>query len=202
MLKVILFDFDGVIDNNYELHYELMEKTYTGISREEHRVLFEGNIKQEIAKIQDRNTGFDLPTPFSAAKMDAVTPLDKKEILERLSKKYTLGIITSARENPINVYLENNGMSGFFSFVRGIESGVLKSEKISKVLEEYKISPSEAVMITDTLGDILEAAEVGVPSIGFDGGYHERERLQKGNPFSVVSSFSELSEAIDELDKK
>ena len=41
MIKLIIFDFDGVIDNNYELHWELSEKKFTNFTREEHKKQFD-----------------------------------------------------------------------------------------------------------------------------------------------------------------
>jgi len=37
MIKAIIFDFDGVIVNNYEQHYQLSEKKTIGLTREEHK---------------------------------------------------------------------------------------------------------------------------------------------------------------------
>ena len=49
------------------------------------------------------------------------------------------------------------------------------------------------------LGDLLEAHKAGIKSIAVDFGFHERERLEKGNPAKIISDFSELPEAIAEV---
>jgi len=61
------------------------------------------------------------------------------------------------------------------------------------VLREYKAKPEDCVFITDTLGDMREAARCGVWSIGVTWGFHERERLEKGNFFAIVDKIEELS---------
>lgn len=41
MIKAIIFDFDGVIEDNYEEHFELSKKKIRDVTREEHRKLFQ-----------------------------------------------------------------------------------------------------------------------------------------------------------------
>ncbi len=192
MIKMLIFDFDGVIDNNYDLHFSLSKKQIDGITREEHRKLFEGNIHVEREKLQARNTGFDLKKHFNAAKMSATTTLEIREALESLSKRYALGIISSGLEYGILGYLKNNHLDELFSFVYGFETGVLKSDKFNKVFETFRVTKDECLFVTDTLGDIREANAVGVGAIAIDSGYHERERLLKGQPLAIISHLSEL----------
>ena len=45
----------------------------------------------------------------------------------------------------------------------------------------------------------LEANEVGIGTIAVDFGYHERERLQKGNPLKIISRFEELIETVKNI---
>ena len=40
---------------------------------------------------------------------------------------------------------------------------------------------------------------VGVKTIAVDFGFHERERLEKGNPFKIVSSFDEMLKVIENM---
>ena len=81
----------------------------------------------------------------------------------------------------------------------GLETHKLKTHKFRKVLDELNLKENECIFITDTLGDILEANEVGIPTIAVDFGYHERERLEKGNPLQIISNFEELIETIKKI---
>jgi len=87
MIKIVIFDFDGVFLDNYELHYTLSQKQIRGITREEHRQLFDGNVSVEREKLSDRDTGFDLKTVYSEAKLDVVIDADIKKTLKLFSKK-------------------------------------------------------------------------------------------------------------------
>ena len=71
-----------------------------------------------------------------------------------------------------------------------------KVAKIQMILKKHGIKPAEAIFITDTLGDMREAIKCGVLSIGVTWGFHEKERLQKGNPFVIVETPQELPKAI------
>jgi len=199
MIKLVIFDFDGVLDNNYEFHYELSKKQITGLTREEHRKLFEGNIHVEREKLKHRNTGFDLRTPFSNAKKKKEIEGKTKVVLTKLSKNHILGIVTSAKESGINGFLEKNGIQDLFSFVYGSETDKYKSQKFQKVLDEFNFVADECIFVTDTLGDILEANKIGIKTLAVDFGFHEKERLQKGNPLKIISDINELIPPIKNL---
>lgn len=42
--------------------------------------------------------------------------------------------------------------------------------------------------------------EVGVEVIAVDFGFHGRDRLEKGEPFKIVSSFEDVLEVADNVD--
>lgn len=194
-----MFDFDGVIEDNYELHFQMSEKKTIGLTREEHRKLFEGNIHIEREKLKERDTGFDLIKHFSDSKKTQIVTKEVAETLQKLSENYILGIVTSGYEYGVQDYLCNNNLTEAFSFVYGYETDKIKVHKFEKALKDFNIKKDECVFVTDTLGDILEAKEVGISSIAVDFGFHEKERLEKGNPIAIVSSFRELISAIKNL---
>ena len=199
MIKLIMFDFDGVIDNNYELSFELNEKKFTCITREEHKKIYEGNIHLEREKLKCRDTGFDFLKCLSNTRKIRKIKDEVKETLENLSEDYTLGIISSCYEYGIRDYLHTNEVEKLFSFLYGLETHKLKSYKFKKVLNDFNFKKEECIFITDTLGDILEANEVGISTIAVDFGYHERERLEKGNPIKIISRFNELIKTIKNI---
>jgi len=78
---------------------------------------------------------------------------DVLEILEYLSKKYKLIIISAAYDKFLNVKLEAQGIKKYFSQVFSIPSDFGIPEKnrdaFFKVLEKLKIQPNELVHIGD-----------------------------------------------------
>ena len=59
MIKLIMFDFDGVIDNNYELNLNCVLKISEYNCMEEHKKQYDGNLHLEREKLKERDTGFD-----------------------------------------------------------------------------------------------------------------------------------------------
>ena len=157
MIKVIIFDFDGVIINEYSKHYKLSKKQIVNLTENEFKKLFEGNVHSERKKLKYRNTGFDLKSHFSEHKKSVIIDQNIKNSLKILSKKYTLGIISSALESGTLECIKNNKLEDIFSFVYGYETHELKTKKFDLVFKNYKVSKDDCVFITDTLGDILEA---------------------------------------------
>ncbi|MEK7060041.1 MAG: HAD hydrolase-like protein [Patescibacteria group bacterium] len=199
MIKLIMFDFDGVIDNNYNLNFELCSKKFLNITMEEHKKQYDGNVHLEREKMKDRDTGFDFLKCLSDSRKDRKIEEETKSTLVNLAKDFELGIISSCHEYGIKDYLKKNGIENLFSFVYGLETHKLKTYKFKKILDEFSLKEDECIFITDTLGDILEANEVRINSIAVDFGYHERERLQKGNPLKIISRFEELIEAVKNI---
>ena len=199
MLKLIILDFDGVIIDNYELHFALSERQINWLTREEHRKLFEWNIHSEREKLKDRNTWFDLKENFNALKKDMVIDLRIKKTIESLSKSYSLWIISSAKEEWTNQCLELNWISKCFKFVYWYETHVLKTEKFKKAFWFMNIPSQESIFITDTLWDIIEANEVGIKTIAVESWYHEVDRLKKGKPYGIISSLTDINTILESL---
>jgi HAD superfamily hydrolase (TIGR01549 family) len=166
------------------------------ITIEEHKKQYDGNVHLEREKLKDRDTGFDLLKCLSDSRKDRKIEEETKNTLVNLAKNFKLGVISSCHEYGIKDYLKNNGIDDLFSFIYGFETHKLKTFKFKKIIEDFDFKKEECIFITDTLGDILEANEVGISTIAVDFGYHERERLEKGNPLKIISKFEELIEVI------
>jgi phosphoglycolate phosphatase-like HAD superfamily hydrolase len=73
-----------------------------------------------------------------------------------------------------------------------------KVEKIRMVFSKYNTDAEHCVFVTDTLGDIREANVLNVKSIGVSWGFHEKERLEIGNPFKIIYKPGELLRVIND----
>ena len=198
MIKAVLFDFDGVICNSFEIAYSVARITNDNLSRDEYRDFFNGNFYQEkkITKEVSRKF-FELQNERFK---DVVIDDDVKEVIRELKKDHELYIVSSNLEETIHWTFKNSSLSeGLFNEVLGYESGKSKIEKIQYILDKYNLKKEDCVFVTDTLGDILEATVVGIGSIGIDTGFHDRKRLEAGKPKKIVSSFRELLLTIKNL---
>ncbi|MFH1521578.1 MAG: HAD hydrolase-like protein [archaeon] len=197
-MKVIVFDFDGVIHNTFELAYQLnVQILGSHLTREEYRDFFDGNIydRAEITKDASKEF-FELQNEaFRFLKIEEKI----KESLIKLAEKYLLFIISSNQKKALDIYFQNNNFTNIFKEILGLEAHKSKVEKFKFLFNEYGFGPNDCVFVTDTLGDILEGNKVGVKSIAVDFGFHGRERLEKGEPFRIVSNFDKILEVIEEM---
>ena len=196
MIKVIIFDSDGVIVNEYLTHYELSKKQITNLTEDEFKKLFEGNIHSEREKLKSRDTGFDIKHHFNEHKKNVLIEPEIRKELKMLSNEFILGIISSAKESGAIESIKNSQLEGVFSFVYGFETHKLKTEKFNLVLQKFNVSKDECLFVTDTLGDILEATKIGIKTIAVDYGYHNKKTLMKGNPIKIISNLSELKDVV------
>ena len=199
MIKIIIFDFDGVIINEYLTHYELSKKQIRYLSEDEFKGLFEGNIHSEREKLKSRDTGFDIKHHFNEHKKKVLIKSEIRGTLKELSKKFILGIISSAKESGAIECIKNSELEGVFSFVYGFETHKLKTEKFNLVFGKFNVSKNECLFVTDTLGDILEAAKIGIKTVAVDYGYHNKKTLMKGNPLKIISNLSELKDVVENI---
>lgn len=199
MIKVIIFDFDGVIVNEYLMHYELSKKQITNLTENEFKKLFEGNIHSEREKLKSRDTGFDIKHHFNEHKKTVLIEPEIRKSLKELSKDYILGIISSAKESGAIECIKNSQLEGVLSFVYGFETHKLKTEKFNLVLQKFNVSKNECIFVTDTLGDILEATKIGIRTVAVDYGYHNKKALMKGNPIKIISNLSELKDVVKNI---
>ncbi len=193
MKKLLIFDFDGVLEDTFDWNFEVAKKRYKGLDKEGYRSWFNGNI-------------YEHPTVLEAGPMNVVEYFDIykegfinkklkeefKKLIETLSRKYTLVIISSIDEDIINPYLKRSKITNFFKDVWGYKTEMSKVKKFKRFLEKYNVSKDECLFITDTLGDIKEADQVGIDSVGVSWGYHSKKILLKGNPVFVADNIEGL----------
>ncbi|MEI7890498.1 MAG: HAD-IA family hydrolase [bacterium] len=194
-MKAIIFDFDGVIHDTYEMAYQIDRESSGGdLTREQHRDFFSGNIFERVVVDEEKaKTQIDKfyelqKEAFKYLKIDE----NIKNNLEQLSKDHILFVVSSNWEETLNTYFQNNNFTHIFKEVLGAETHRSKVEKFKLLFEKYNLNVNDCVFVTDTLGDILEGNKVGVKTIAVDFGFHERDRLEKGSPFKIVSSFDEV----------
>ncbi|MCD4705958.1 HAD hydrolase-like protein [bacterium] len=199
-MKTIIFDFDGVIHDTFELAYNInIEVLGKNLTKEEYKDFFNGNIFKR-AEINKKNAEKFFKMQNKAFKYLKLEENIKKT-LEKLSEKYTLFIISSNQEVALNTYFQNNKFVHIFKEILGAETHKSKVEKFKYLFKKYNLEVDKSVFITDTLGDILEGHKVSIKTIAVDFGFHGRERLERGKPFKIVSNFDEMLKVIENMRK-
>jgi len=142
-----------------ELRYLRLEKTFEAM-----KVSFSQSLLERVAElyIQQLSTHTEL---FE----------DTISVLEYLSSKYTLHIITNGFEHVQQRKLENSGIARFFKTVLTAEKiGVKKPHPtiFLSAMKTAEVLPEHAMMIGDSLeADIQGALKLGMQAIHFN--YHK-----------------------------
>lgn len=196
--KTLLFDFDGVIVDSFGLSYESRQAVDDNPPDEEtYRGLFDGNIyEKEELELENDHSKVDENSPF----FNIYIPLLMKQrpvggmtdVIKELHKDHRMVVISSTISSPIREYLNKYDLSLYFDKIYGGDVHKSKILKIKIAFAEFNLTADDCLFITDTLGDMREAAKVGVRSIGVTWGFQRRDNLQKGNPIAIVDSPQKL----------
>ncbi len=197
---LLLFDFDGVIVDSFEAAYETAEHVLPGLTEQEYRNMFSGNIYSAIQKkgIADTKPHVDdFYFKHYAPKFQNLLPFPGiVEAIQTLSGQFHCTIVSSGLNTMIEEFLEKHGLSSCFHSVHGADVHTSKVEKIKTITNDFHVSPLQCLFITDTVGDIREAAEADVSSIAVSWGYHDPKDLLAEKPQAVVESPAALVEEI------
>lgn len=188
--RPLVFDFDGVLVDTYEYSRNICTKLGIGVSHEEFKAHHDGNVFEK-PKI---NFTPEIANEFYEQYFEnihGVKPFLTLDEVKKLYENYDLFIISSNSEKAIEKFLSHHELD-YFKEVLGAHFHKSKVDKFKYIIEKYSLNPEEIIFVTDTLGDILEGNKVGVKTIAVDYGYHEKERLMKGNPYKIISSFENI----------
>ena len=198
MLKAIIFDFDGVIADTFQLSIGINREVNRFITKKNFRDHHDGNIfEQPVIKFSEDQTKYWLNRYHQLAEARHLFPLGKQ--IKTFSRKHKLFIISSSAERSIERYFELGHIDEYFEKILGRETHKSKIEKFKMIFGEYKLKPEECIFVTDTLGDLREAKKAGVPTIAVTWGYHGKSRLKKGKPDVIIHDFEDLADAIDKI---
>ncbi|MEK7665586.1 MAG: HAD hydrolase-like protein [Patescibacteria group bacterium] len=199
-MKLLIFDFDGVIIDSFGILYQSALEAYPDIgSEEDFRRLHEGNIYQTVTERENQNA-ITIEHPLFARyipRMLELPPvLGMVELVRELTDILPAIVVSSCLNDPIKVYCNKYGLAGLFREFYGADIEKSKVYKMRTALKAFGLESSEAVIITDTLGDLREAVIVGVPSIAVTWGFHTAETLRRGSPAHFAFSVEELKKIL------
>ncbi len=190
--KIIIFDFDGVIVDTFDIAYDIYKSHVPEISADEYLSYFEGNIYDALnitRKRVDNNDFFPLYTDQLLSR-DPISGIG--DVIKQLTQEYILVIVSSTINEPIDMFLQKHNLLEPFSEILGGDIAERKTEKLEMILEKYKVEPNDCLFITDTLGDLREADKVDIQSIAVTWGYHNAHTLEKGKSYAFARKPQEI----------
>ena len=198
MLKVIMFDFDGVIADTFRLNLNVFRSLYPEVTEQQYRDHGNGNPYEEpTIKITPEDRIIWNQRELKAFTANDFFPL--KDVVSKLARKYILLIVTAKTEDSIEDHLKLGGYSTYFKKVYGFETSKSKVEKFNTAMNDFNFNADECVYVTDTIGDIKEAHKAGVPVIAVTWGYHDRKLLASVKPVAIVDTGDELFNEISKI---
>jgi len=205
MNALVMFDYDGVIVDSFELFSSCFMKAchqnnfYVLNSPEKVLALFETNIFEALLDfgLDEHSINRILKTFQSdiAAYQNDLRLFDgMPDALKKISENNKIVIITSNVNRATKRVLQNNAVN-CFEDVLGAEKEKSKVKKIRLTMARYPGLP--AYYIGDTKGDMIEGRKAGAITVAALWGWHAAKKLEEGAPDHFVRSPEALLDLLD-----
>ena len=196
--KLIMFDFDGVIADSLDGQClacveTLRARGFAGLATRAQFLDFtEANWFSALAAAGvPEDVVEELEDAFGAVPSPELFP-EMAAVIERLAAAHPVVVITSSRTSVVEGILAENGVRGVVDVIGG-EQEASKTRKIRDARRRFG-EALPAWYVCDTVGDILEAREAGVGTVGVAWGWHGEERLRRVRPDRMAHAPSDLLE--------
>ena len=197
---LILFDYDGVIADSYEVYFREFIRACTNFgfnklnSEEAFLRLFDGNLVAQLIKAgfplrKLKQLAEELKPQIEAANAQIHPFPGIVEILAVLSEKHPVLIITANDSSLVKKFLIGNGLHRIHDVV-GSDTETSKVKKIRAARKRFL--DHAPFYIGDTRGDMIEAKRAGAFPVGAGWGWHSRERLLSANPLHILEQKEDL----------
>jgi phosphoglycolate phosphatase len=113
-------------------------------------------------------------------------------VLQELSQKHKIVIITSNHAKKVQYDLCSHGIERAISKIMGCELNITKSERIVKAQKLFGKNGNDTFMIGDVVSDIREGKSAGVKTIAVSWGYQDAAFLNRESPDFMVDQPSQL----------
>jgi haloacid dehalogenase superfamily, subfamily IA, variant 1 with third motif having Dx(3-4)D or Dx(3-4)E len=200
-MKLLLFDFDGVLVDSLDVYERTVTDCLQQIGhpltrgREEFLELFDGNFYESLVA-----KGVDLGK-FMAASVDILSKVNYAEmkpfdamrpVFHELKKNHPLIVISSNDTPTIQEALRLYDFNGIFQEILGSDFMFSKKEKILYAAKKYNATLHDIYYIGDTTGDIKEGRQAGIKTVGVTWGWHSKEKMASSNPDYLFDDPQEL----------
>jgi HAD superfamily hydrolase (TIGR01549 family) len=178
-LKAILFDFDGTLLDSFPAHYKAYEVTLTHfdmeITPELYRQTYTPNwfaMYEAFGIPRDKYEEADHVWLAEVSKHKPRLFPQARPLLDALSSKYSLGLVTSGSRDRVLRDLASTGIGDYFEVI--ITGGDISNPKpdpegLLIAVERLAIEPRQALYVGDAREDCLMAEAAGVSFVGIAG---------------------------------
>jgi HAD superfamily hydrolase (TIGR01549 family) len=208
-LKGIIFDFDGTLADTLPLCILSFQQALQKITG---RKYTENDITQHFGKSEEGIIAALAGEHYNEALIEYIETYRNNhylcpdvfdgiiEILDELVKKnYKMALITGKGKHTIDIALEYMNLRKYFEYVEhGNPGGIVKTEGMLKILDAWKLNPSEVAYIGDQPSDITESRKAGVVSVAVSWAKtSNHQELMEYNPDFLFSEICQFKEWMD-----
>ena len=202
--NTVIFDFDGTIADTLEearlvVNRLSVEHKFKSVSTEDIHELR----KLTLSQIMRRLGISKLQLPIMLAKGtkqlrekvgDMALIEGMKEVIDVVrSKAKTVGILTSNSSENVELFLEGNGLSDSFDFIKSSSRLSGKAKCLKRILKENQCDETNTIYIGDEVRDIEACKKIRIPIISVTWGFNASEILEKYSPDYLVNTSAELA---------
>lgn len=208
--KLILFDVDQTLIKVFSFHEKTLQKTFKekySVKASYFDVDFEGrrfaDVVKEIALKHNIKLSKEEIEQFInayAQNFEEILPKNvekyilpgAKELVQELSKKHILGIITGSAEKVGSEILKRAKLYDYFKVFCFSNEAKNRAEMVAKAIKKAKkYDFSEAIVIGDSVNDILSAQANNLRVISVNTGHHDKAKLLKHHPDLLVKTLED-----------
>jgi pyrophosphatase PpaX len=216
MIKVVIFDFDGVLVDSNEAWAGAFSKASRSVGIKKEFTL--DDIRPHCGKSYMEVLRNTLPKYSAEADvMDAMyanfislATSDEfiksfreikgiKGMLRWLKKRCRLAVGSGNSKKLLNGFIEKLGMGKYFDLVVSgdeVKRGKPNPDMLLKIIRHFKVSPKEALYVGDARSDIIAAKRANIRSVAVLTGALNREEAEELNPDFIVSDATQLQELL------
>ena len=219
MLKLAVYDFDGVLANtiwtgyashrricrSFNIHFAWSD--HSGDDFQDWRNWVSGNWRDNLERLGLMDRVEEAMEIYGSVADDRGIPSLVKGMDRTVAglENCLQVILTLNMRKRVLPFLEKHGLMSKITATYG--AGDLSFDKpnpgaLTEVMKDYGVSPEDTVYVGDTLEDVWFANEAGVVSIGMEGGYNPEERIRQGSPRYFVRNSHELLELLRRIKKE
>jgi HAD superfamily hydrolase (TIGR01549 family) len=216
MIKLVMFDFDGVLVDSNEAwadvymksasdaglrkkityddlkpHYgkpyiEFFKAAFPGVEDDKHVT------EKLYSSLLNLSSAEDFPSSFK--QISGV-----KNALSELKKHFKLALGSGNSRRMLGKFMRRLGFDGYFDLVvtgDDVDNGKPHPEMLLKAVEHFDVRPEEAVYVGDAPADVVAARNAGVKSVVVLTGALSRAEAENLNPDYIVEDVTKIREAI------
>jgi len=124
---------------------------------------------------------------------------DIKFVLNKLSKNYKVGILSSNSRVNISSVIKNNELD--VDFIHSSKSIFGKHKSLKSVLKSKELKKDETLYVGDEVRDVRACNKIGLKCIAVTWGFNTKRLLKKENPSFICDKPKDILEIIKKLEK-